>query len=222
MKKPPNPRPFPESAQPWDARGVERDVQAFSDEDAREMAAVARGDRQAFARLFDRHQASVVRFCRRFVGDEARAEELAQDVFVKLFPSAKSYQPQARFKTYLFRVATNTCLNDLRRPAAKAEVPEASVGADEGPGLLERDADVTTPIGALEAKEVEAAVQQAMEKMTERERAAFAMCRFEGLAYRDIAEALQSSEPAVKSLIHRATVQVMKHLSALSPEGSAA
>ncbi|MEW5738879.1 MAG: sigma-70 family RNA polymerase sigma factor [Myxococcota bacterium] len=197
-------------------------MQAFSDEDAREMQAVARGDKQAFARLFDRHQASVVRFCRRFVGDEARAEELAQDVFVKLFRSAKSYQPSARFKTFLFRVATNTCLNDLRRPAAKAEVLEAQVRDDEGPSLMEKDADVATPMSALEAKEVEAAVQKAMGKMSERERAAFAMCRFEGLAYRDIAEALESTESAVKSLIHRATVQVMKHLAAISPEGSAA
>jgi RNA polymerase sigma-70 factor (ECF subfamily) len=56
--------------------------------------------------------------------------------------------------------------------------------------------------------------------MSERERAAFAMCRFEGMSYRDIAETLQATESAVKSLIHRATVQVMKHLSALSPGGS--
>ena len=194
-------------------------MQAHTDEDAGLMLKVAAGDRQAFARLFDRHQASVVRFCRRFVGDGARAEELAQDVFLKLFRSAKSYQPSARFKTFLFRVATNTCLNDLRRPAGKAEVLEAKVNEDE-PSVFDSDADISTPLQALEAKELEAAVAKAMKKMSERERAAFAMCRFEGMAYRDIADALEATESAVKSLIHRATVQVMKHLSALSPEGS--
>ncbi|GMU58932.1 MAG: hypothetical protein AMXMBFR34_06950 [Myxococcaceae bacterium] len=204
-----------------DATGVQGSVQAFGDEDAREMQAVANGDKAAFTRLFDRHQASVVRFCRRFVADEARAEELAQDVFVKVFRSAKSYQPSARFKTFLFRVATNACLNDLRRPAAKAEVLEAKVRDDDGSSLLEEGADAATPLHALEAKEVEAAVQRAFGKMSDRERAAFAMCRFEGLAYRDIAEALTSTESAVKSLIHRATVQVMKHLAAMAPEGSA-
>lgn len=204
-----------------DATGVQGSVQAFGDEDAREMQAVANGDKAAFTRLFDRHQASVVRFCRRFVADEARAEELAQDVFVKLFRAAKSYQPSARFKTFLFRVATNACLNDLRRPAAKAEVLEAKVRDDDGSSLLEEGADAATPLHALEAKEVEAAVQRAFGKMSDRERAAFAMCRFEGLAYRDIAEALTSTESAVKSLIHRATVQVMKHLAAMAPEGSA-
>ncbi|MCC6337051.1 MAG: sigma-70 family RNA polymerase sigma factor [Myxococcales bacterium] len=204
-----------------DATGVQGSVQAFGDEDAREMQAVANGDKAAFTRLFDRHQASVVRFCRRFVADEARAEELAQDVFVKLFRAAKSYQPSARFKTFLFRVATNACLNDLRRPAAKAEVLEAKVRDDDGLSVLEEGADAATPLHALEAKEVEAAVQRAFGKMSDRERAAFAMCRFEGLAYRDIAEALTSTESAVKSLIHRATVQVMKHLAAMAPEGSA-
>ncbi|MEW6429923.1 MAG: RNA polymerase sigma factor [Myxococcota bacterium] len=194
-------------------------MQAFTDEDAGLMVKVAAGDRQAFARLFDRHQASVVRFCRRFVGDGARAEELAQDVFLKVFRSAKSYQPSARFKTFLFRVATNTCLNDLRRPAGKAEVLEAKVNEDDA-SVFDLDADASTPLHALEAKEVEAAVANAMKKMSERERAAFAMCRFEGMAYRDIADALEATESAVKSLIHRATVQVMKHLSALSPEGS--
>ena len=184
------------------------------------MLKVASGDRAAFARLFDRHQASVVRFCRRFVGDGARAEELAQDVFIKLFRSAKSYQPSARFKTFLFRVATNTCLNDLRRPAGKAEVLEAKVNDDDA-SVFDTDADASTPLHALEAKELEAAVAKAMNKMSDRERAAFAMCRFEGMAYRDIAETLEATESAVKSLIHRATVQVMKHLSALSPEGSA-
>jgi RNA polymerase sigma-70 factor (ECF subfamily) len=196
-------------------------VQAFTtDEDASEMLKVASGDRAAFARLFDRHQASVVRYCRRFVGDGARAEELAQDVFVKLYRSAKSYQPSARFKTYLFRVATNTCLNDLRRPAGKAEVLEAKV-TDDDASVLEQEGQASTPHEALEAKELEAAVQRAMTKMSERERAAFAMCRFEGMPYRDIADALEATESAVKSLIHRATVQVTKHLAALVPEGSA-
>lgn len=195
-------------------------MQAHTDEDAGLMLKVASGDRAAFARLFDRHQASVVRFCRRFVGDGARAEELAQDVFIKLFRSAKSYQPQARFQTFLFRVATNTCLNDLRRPAGKAEVLEAKVNDDDA-SVFDTDADAATPLHALEAKELEAAVAKAMNKMSDRERAAFAMCRFEGMAYRDIAETLEATESAVKSLIHRATVQVMKHLSALSPEGSA-
>lgn len=179
------------------------------------MLQVASGDRAAFARLFDRHQRRVVRFCHRFVGDPHRAEELAQDVFVKLFRTAGRYQPTARFQTFLFHVATNTCLNELRRPGRAVETPEARVTDDETPGALEQASGGEMPDQVLEAKDVEKALQRALSGMSARERAAFTMCRFEGMAYRDIADALEATEAAVKSLIHRASLQVLKHLDAL-------
>lgn len=196
------------------------------DEDAKWMSQVAGGDRAAFTRLFDRHQRRVVRFCHRFVGDASRAEELAQDVFIKLYKSANRYQPTARFQTFLFRVATNTCLNELRRPGRTIEKVEAPVEDDDSQGAVERASGGETPDQALEAKDVEKALQRALSGMSDRERAAFTMCRFEGMAYRDIADALEATEAAVKSLIHRASLQVLKHLDALKagevPTGSAA
>jgi len=178
------------------------------------MQAVASGDRAAFARLFDRHQASVVRFCARLVGDPAVAEELAQDIFVKVYRGAGRYRPQARFTTWLFRVATNHCLNELRRPARRSE-QSVEPAEEDSPSLLDATPGGTTPVEALEAREVEAALRGAMAAMSARERAAFSLCRFEGLAYREVAEALEASEAAVKSLIHRATVRVVQHLDAL-------
>lgn len=185
------------------------------DEDARWMLQVAGGDRVAFARLFDRYQHRVVRFCQRFVGDRNRGEELAQDVFIKLFRSASRYQQTARFQTFLYRVATNTCLNELRRPSATAEKVEALMDDGTSPGAVEQVSADETPDQVLEAKDVEKALQGALAGMSARERAAFSMCRFEGMAYRDIAEALEATEAAVKSLIHRASLQVLKHLDAL-------
>ncbi len=192
-------------------------------DDSQLMELVAKGDRHAFAALFDRHQGSVVRFCYRFVGTQARAEELAQDIFVKLFRVAKSYQPSAKFKTYLFRIATNHCLNEVRRGDFKREQLEGATMSGETPSVLEREPGGLSPDQALEGRELEKAVERAMGNMSERERAAFTMCRFEGMAYREIAESLEASESAVKSLIHRATVQVMQHVEALqaglSPNG---
>ena len=185
------------------------------DDDSRLMTQVGRGSREAFASLFDRHQASVVRFCYRFVGTQARAEELAQDIFIKLFRSAKSYHPSAKFKTYLFRIATNHCLNEVRRGDYKHEQLEGATMNAESPSVLEREPGGESPDQALEGRELELAVVKAMGSMSERERAAFTMCRFEGMAYRDIAQTLSSSESAVKSLIHRATVQVMQQVEAL-------
>lgn len=174
------------------------------------MTLVARGDAAAFAMLFDRHVQRVVRFCTRFVSNPAQGEDLAQEVFLKLFKNAKAYQPTAQFKTFLFRVATNHCLNALRRPLPGSEEKE-----EHEAQLLQLSA-VETPEHALEAKEVESALQRALVLMSERERAAFSMCRFEGMAYRDIAEILEASESAVKSLIHRASVRVMQELDALA------
>ena len=196
-------------------------MQQQADEDARWMLQVARGDRAAFAKLFDRHQQRVVRFCHRFVGDQGRAEELAQDVFVKLYRSADRYQQTARFQTFLFRVATNTCLNELRRPGRVAEKVEAPV-EDGQTSALDRASTSETPDQVMEAKDVEKALQRALSGMSDRERAAFTMCRFEGMAYRDIADALEATEAAVKSLIHRASLQVLKHLDALKADATTA
>ena len=188
------------------------------DEDAALFMKVARGDKAAFTTLFDRHQHSVVRFAFRFVGNQAKAEELAQDIVVKLYKNAKSYRPDAKFKTFMFRVATNHCLNEVRRPHHKAEA--------NLPELPDTQEAAERPDSALEGKALEKAVHLALDGMSERERAAFCMCRFEGLPYKEIAAALEASEAAVKSLIHRATLQVMEQVenlkAGLSPARSEA
>ncbi len=103
------------------------------DPDAALMLAFQRGDAGAFRALYVRHARAMVAFCHRFVRDAARAEELAQDVFVKLHRSADRYTPRARFKTFLYRVATTTCLNELRRGEyAAREVAPGTIGAQEG------------------------------------------------------------------------------------------
>jgi RNA polymerase sigma-70 factor (ECF subfamily) len=183
-----------------------------ADADAELMVKVAAGDKAAFRVLFDRYQASVARFAFRFVGDRARAEELAQDIFVNLYRSAKSYRPSAKLKTFLFRVATNHCLNEVRR--GEYRMPHAGDTSEEGKAELVAPGG-TRPDESLAGKELERAVGQALAGMSERERAAFCMCRFEGMAYREIADALSASEAAVKSLIHRATLAVARKVEEL-------
>lgn len=171
------------------------------------MLQAGRGDRRAFAALFDRHQPSVTRFALRFVKDRARADELTQDIFVKLYQSARGYRPAARFKTYLFKIATHHCLNEVRRPEYRvAHVAEED---EEGAEVL---SSPHGPDALLEGRELEQRVQRALASLSDRERAAFAMCRLEGMAYREIAFALGATEAAVKSLIHRATLAVARQL----------
>ena len=188
------------------------------DPDAALMLAFQRGDSTAFRALYERHARAMVAFCHRFVKDPARAEELAQDVFVKLHRSASGYSPRARFKTFLYRVATNTCLNELRRGEyAAREASHGPGGEDAAPDLDALPSQAASPHQALEAGRLAAAVTALLARLPEKQRAAFVLCRFEGLSYEEIAEALETSVSAVKSLVHRATVAAAEALAPFGP-----
>ena len=105
-----------------------------------------------------------------------------------------AYKPTAKFKTFLFRVATNHCLNEVRRGEYHVDHTSTSEEAEDDAGLELAGGEGDRPDQALAGRELERAVGEALRGMSERERAAFTMCRFEGMAYRDIAEALEASE----------------------------
>ncbi|HSP20627.1 MAG TPA: sigma-70 family RNA polymerase sigma factor, partial [Myxococcaceae bacterium] len=114
-----------------------------TDEDAALMRRVAAGDTAAFATLYDRYHRSVARFAHRFVQDAGKAEELTQDIFVKLYRHASRYRPTARFKTFLFRVAANHCLNEVRR--GEYRVTHVSDAGDEGRPLETQAPEAQSP-----------------------------------------------------------------------------
>src|SRR5919206_5353281 len=179
------------------------------DPDAALMLAFQGGDESAFRALFERHGRAMVAFCHHFVRDGARAEELAQDVFLKLHRSAPRYRPTARFKTFLYRIASNHCINELRRGEYAARLEVERAGADEAAEPVDPDAlagGAATPeeiaLGAALSREVQALLA----RLPEKQRAAFILGRLEGLSYEEIADVLDTSVSAVKSLIHRATV----------------
>jgi RNA polymerase sigma-70 factor (ECF subfamily) len=172
------------------------------DPDAALMLAFQRGDVAAFRELYGRHARAMVAFCHHLVRDAARAEELAQDVFVKLHEAAPRYRPTARFKTFLYRIASNHCLNELRRGerARRAPPDAAPPDLDALPGTE------ATPEEHARAAALERAVGALLERLPEKQRAALVLCRLEGLSHEEIAEVLETTVPAVKSLVHRATV----------------
>jgi RNA polymerase sigma-70 factor (ECF subfamily) len=188
------------------------------DPDAALMLAFQRGDQAAFRVLYERHARAMVGFCHRFVKDPARAEELAQDIFLKLYRAAHRYSPSARFKTFLYRVATNHCLNELRRGEHQAR--QASPGApdaDAAPDLDTLPGDQPSPHQSLEAGRLAAAVATLLDGLPEKQRAALVLCRFEGMSYEEIAETLETSVSAVKSLVHRATEAAAAALAPFQP-----
>lgn len=184
------------------------------DPDAALMLAFQRGDAAAFRTLFERHARAMVAFCHHLVRDPARAEELAQDVFVKLHQAAPRYAPTARFKTFLYRIASNHCLNELRRGEHGARRAGADAGAADPDAL---PSALATPEEAARGAALERAVGELLARLPEKQRAALVLCRLEGLSHEEIAEVLDTSVPAVKSLVHRATVAAAD---ALAPWGA--
>ncbi len=190
------------------------------DPDAALMLAFQQGDEGAFRTLFERHARAMFSFCHHFVRNAARAEELAQDVFLNLYRARDRYRPTARFKTFLYRVASNQCLNELRRGRVEAAVPAARDG-DDGP---ENDLDAlpsgaASPEDVARGKALEAAFQRVLARLPEKQRAALVLCRFEGLSHEEIAQVLETTVPAVKSLVHRATVAAAEALAPFQTAG---
>ena len=181
-----------------------------ADPDVATMLRVQAGDPEAFPELFRRLGPRVLRFARRLVGNDARAEEVTQDVFVQIFRFRHRYQPQSRLTTWVFRIATNLCLNELRRPERQLRVDLWDDDRPEGPPLP--DPEARTPEENAAALELAGRLEAAVGKLPPKQRAALLLSRVDGLAYDDVADALGCSEGAVKALIFRATQSLKQTL----------
>ena len=177
------------------------------DEDALLMLAFCAGDRTAFDVLFQRWTGPLLRYLEKMLRDAAAAEELVQEVFLRVHGARDRYQAEARFSTWLYRIATNLALNELRRPRRRG--PHASFDEPGGPALA---AAAPVPEAALDARRLSARVEQELARLPERQRAALCLSAVEGLSYADVAAALEISEAAVKALVHRARAALVAQL----------
>jgi len=176
---------------------------ATLDYDAELMLRVKEGDGTSFGVLLEKHRASVIHFVYRLVQEQAVAEELAQEVFLRVYRSRSSYEPTAKFKTWLFRIATHLALNWLRDERhergqerlddVSADLPVRQV-SDRRPSVEQRL--------VYEVKLEE--VRRAVAALPEKQRAAVLMHKYEDMEYTQIAKALGCSESAIKSLLFRA------------------
>ena len=169
------------------------------EEDVRLMLAFKAGDQGAFDALFHRWAAPLLRYLQRMVRDAAAAEELLQEVFLRVHRSRERYTPQARFSTWLYRIATNVALNELRRP--RYQLVHHSIDT-EGQDLTR--SNEASPEAAAHARQFVGQVEIELRRLPERQRAALCLVAVEGLSYAEVAETLEVSEQAVKALVHRA------------------
>ncbi len=186
-----------------------------SDPDVQLMLRFRAGDAGAFRELFEKHSRAIVNFAYNFVGNRPRAEELAQDVFLQVFRAAARYEPNARFTTWLYRIATNACLNEVRRPERRYRTRPLEREPDERGERGEiylPDPTALPGESALAGRELEARIREVLGALPENQRAAVILSRVDGLSYRQVADTLECSESAVKSLVFRATATLRREL----------
>lgn len=186
------------------------------DPDVRLMLAVQRGDAAAFEQLVERYQARLLLLFEHLIGSRHLAEDLTQEVFLRIYRARQQYTPQAKFSTWLFTIANRVALNARRGqgrrretllvPAASGEQPAASLSQ------LAVAKSALLPTRQLDKAELRAVVRASLEVLNERQRLAVLLNKFEGLSYPEIATAMQLSVPAVKSLLNRARVQLREVL----------
>jgi RNA polymerase sigma-70 factor (ECF subfamily) len=186
-----------------------------SDPDVQLMLRFQAGDDDAFRELFEKYTRAIVNFAYHFVGSRPRAEELAQDVFLQVYKAAPRYEPHAKFTTWLYRIATNACLNEVRRPERRYKTRPLEYETEDSSERGEiafPDPQAITGEEASSGRELEAKIQAALGDLPANQRAALVLSRVEGMSYREVAEALECSESAVKSLVFRATATMRKEL----------
>jgi RNA polymerase sigma-70 factor, ECF subfamily len=179
-------------------------------EDIRLMALVGAGDDGAFEQLVERHQRLVIGTVGRMLGSGSDAEDIAQQVFVRVWKNAKRYEPRAKFTTWLLKITRNLVFNELRRRSRHPQVPLQSESDEEERPL--KDEQAVAPDASLLERELQQAVDAAIANLPETQRMAVVLRRYEELSYEEIAAAMDQSVSAVKSLLFRARTELRENL----------
>jgi RNA polymerase sigma-70 factor (ECF subfamily) len=189
---------------------------ALRDPDIRLMLQVRGDEPGAFEALVGRYQHRLVAIMNHLVGNAEEAEDLAQEVFLRVYRARKKYRPRSKFSTWLFTIANNLALNSLRARQRKPVVPLTA--RDSGP-LGPRPAEQlvhdpgTGPMQRMQQQELAALVRQALDGLNERQRMAVVLNKFEDMNYAEIAEVMGLTTKAVKSLLSRARMNLRAALS---------
>jgi RNA polymerase sigma-70 factor (ECF subfamily) len=188
---------------------------AITDETALDHALMKRigaGDHEAFRELVERHQNAVIGTVAKMLGNASEAEDISQQVFMRVWRHAKRYRPDAKFTTYLFTITRNLVFNETRRRSRKKEV--SADEREETTKHLIADSPDRRPDAELLQLELQQAVDAAIASLPETQRMAVILRRYEQLSYEEIAKTLKLSVSAVKSTLFRARTTLRESLKA--------
>ncbi|MGQ9456191.1 MAG: RNA polymerase sigma factor [Armatimonadota bacterium] len=178
----------------------------MTDQDTELMLQAARGDQDAFAKLFELYYARALNIAYRFLGNQEIAEDIAMDAFVRIYEARNKFRGGAKFSTYLYRVVINLCLNAVKHKRIAREQL-----LDESVHFLSNSVD---PSASAEQNEKIRVVRNAILELPHNQRLAVILTRYQGLSYHDAAYAMGVSVKALESLLHRAKLKLRETLSA--------
>ncbi len=186
---------------------MDREVDNRTDEEL--MLQFQRGDEACFRVLVDRHKQRIFNLTFRFLNGNQEAEDIAQEVFVKVFSAKDTYKPAAKFTTWLYVVARNTCLQALRKRSSDVSLDERPENRQEGHYSLVADGRQQGPCEAALSAEKQKKIGEALSRLPESQRLVILLKRYDDLSYEEIADIMSCSIQAVKSLLFRGR-QAMK------------
>jgi RNA polymerase sigma-70 factor, ECF subfamily len=198
-----NPKPDPEDR-----------ADPCEDPDVQRMMRVRNGDHTAFRELFAKYGDSLLNLAFRFLGTRARAEELVQEAFLRVYRARGHYEPRARFRTYISRVVVNLCFNELRRAERQVITESLQDAAPDTTGPPRDHADPKAPSGEAQvaAGQIHRRVESAIAILPSKQKTALLLTKFDGYSYQQVAEVLDTTSDAVKALVARATRKLREEL----------
>jgi len=180
-----------------------RDIETTGNEhDIALMLKVRSGDENAFEELIERHQSAVIGTVAKMLGNASEAEDIAQQVFIRLWKSAPRYKPKAKFTTFLFTITRNLVFNESRRKSRKKEFSMEE--REDDFHLQTKDSQGASPDQELLQQELRQAIDQSIAKLPEKQRLAVILRRYEDMPYEEIGEIVGLSVSATKSQLFRA------------------
>lgn len=182
--------------------------QYLADPDVQLMLRVVANDHAAFEELVSRYQDRLLGFFFHLVRDRTAAEDMTQEVFLRIYRSRERYAATARFSTWLFRIAHNLASNQRRGLARRKETPLSASSGSEGEVRAEEEIlaekSALMPTRLIDSRETQDVVRAALDSLNERQKTAVLLHKFEGMSYQDIGDVMGLNVVAVKSLLSRA------------------
>lgn len=176
------------------------------------IKAIKKGDQNAYADIVDLYKDKIYRLCYRMLGNRHEAEDIAQEAFIRAYVNIHTYNPNMKFSSWLYRIATNLAIDKIRKKKPDAYLDEEISGTDGLTMYSQLSSNEASPEETLESMELQETVQKAIEKLPEKYRSVIVLKYIEDLSLQEISEILDLPLGTVKTRIHRGREALRKHL----------